>query len=61
MSSSVLYNRLDELRATGLVVQDDAGAYTLTVLGGQLGTALEPLQEWAHRWATDLARSTPSS
>jgi DNA-binding HxlR family transcriptional regulator len=57
MSSSVLYNRLDDLRATGLVVQDQAGAYTLSELGRQLGSALEPLQEWAQRWATDLGRA----
>jgi DNA-binding HxlR family transcriptional regulator len=60
MSSSVLYNRLDELRATGLVVQNDTGAYTLTELGHQLGGALEPLQEWAGRWATGLARAPRS-
>jgi DNA-binding HxlR family transcriptional regulator len=56
MSSSVLYNRLDDLRATGLVVQDDVGAYMLTELGRQLGRALEPLQEWAGRWALSLHR-----
>ena len=59
MSSSVLYSRLDELRATGLVVQDDASAYRLTELGRQLGSALEPLQEWSDRWATDLRRAGP--
>jgi DNA-binding HxlR family transcriptional regulator len=59
MSSSVLYSRLDELRATGLVVQDDASAYRLTELGRQLGSALEPLQEWADRWATALRRARP--
>ncbi len=59
MSSSVLYSRLDEFRATGLVVQDDASAYRLTELGRQLGSALEPLQAWAAQWATDLRRARP--
>jgi DNA-binding HxlR family transcriptional regulator len=59
MSSSVLYSRLHDLRATGLVAQDEEGAYLLTGMGRQLGTALEPLQEWASRWAADLARADP--
>jgi DNA-binding HxlR family transcriptional regulator len=60
MSSSVLYNRLDELRASRLVAKDHSGAYTLTELGAQLGGALEPLQEWARRWATDLNQAAPA-
>jgi DNA-binding HxlR family transcriptional regulator len=61
MSSSVLYSRLDELRATGLVEQDPEGAYTLTPRGRQLAAALEPLQDWARRWADDLERTNPSA
>jgi len=51
MSSSVLYQRLAELRAAGLITQDAAGHYALTELGGQLGGALAPLDEWSRRWA----------
>ncbi len=57
MSSSVLYSRLEELRATGLIEQDPEGAYRLTPRGRQLGVALEPLQDWAQRWAHDLERT----
>lgn len=51
MSSSVLYERLGELGAAGLVVKDGAGDYTLTTLGADLGSALEPLDQWSRRWA----------
>ena len=49
MSSSVLRTRLVELVDEGLVVQDAEG-YRLTRLGSELGTAIEPLSEWATRW-----------
>jgi DNA-binding HxlR family transcriptional regulator len=51
MSSSVLYERLGELTAAGLVTRTDGGAYALTDLGESLGTALDPLDTWARRWA----------
>jgi DNA-binding HxlR family transcriptional regulator len=51
MSSSVLYERLAELQDAGLVAREDDGAYALTSLGHQLGTAIDPLQKWAARWA----------
>lgn len=51
MSSSVLYERLNELSAGGLVTKDDGGHYTLTSLGAELGSALDPLDQWAKRWA----------
>lgn len=51
MSSSVLYERLNELAAAGLVAKDDAGAYTLTALGADLGSALQPLDQWSQHWA----------
>ncbi len=51
LSSSVLYDRLRELIAAQLVAQDDDGAYALTELGADLGSALAPLDEWAARWA----------
>jgi len=50
LSSSVLYQRLGDLTASGLIVGTDAG-YTLTPLGASLGKALGPLDAWATRWA----------
>jgi DNA-binding HxlR family transcriptional regulator len=54
MSSSVLYVRLSELSAAGLVAQDTAGDYVLTDHGASLGRALRPLDAWSQRWADDL-------
>jgi DNA-binding HxlR family transcriptional regulator len=51
MSSSVLYERLTELHAAGLIAKDDNGDYALTRLGADLGTALDPLDQWSRRWA----------
>jgi len=51
MSSSVLYERLGELGAAGLIAKNEAGDYTLTKLGADLGAALEPLDQWSRRWA----------
>jgi DNA-binding HxlR family transcriptional regulator len=57
MSSSVLYERLDELTSAGLLARDDAGAYLLTELGAQLAPALESLDAWARRWADALHKA----
>jgi DNA-binding HxlR family transcriptional regulator len=54
MSSSVLYERLDELTAAGLLTRDEAGAYLLTDVGAQLAPALESLDTWARRWSDAL-------
>jgi DNA-binding HxlR family transcriptional regulator len=54
MSSSVLYQRLDELTAAGLLTQDEAGAYLLTELGAALAPALRALDSWAGRWSAAL-------
>jgi DNA-binding HxlR family transcriptional regulator len=51
MSPSVLYQRLRELTAAGLVAKDDAGRYALTPLGAELGEAIAPLDRWSRRWA----------
>ena len=51
MSSSVLYERLAELTAAGLVTRTDAGHYALSDLGESLGAALAPLDTWARAWA----------
>lgn len=47
-----LNTRLKELRQLHIVDHGVAG-YFLTVHGLSLITALEPLQTWAHRWASD--------
>lgn len=54
MSSSVLRDRLRELRAAAIVDVDAAGAYVLTDLGHELGAALVPLSSWSDRWAHRL-------
>jgi DNA-binding HxlR family transcriptional regulator len=51
MSSSVLYERLNELSAAGLITKDDNGDYTLTPLGADLGSALDPLDQWSRGWS----------
>jgi len=54
MSSSVLYDRLGDLVAAGLVEQTHDGQYVLTELGALLGSALKPLDAWAESWAASL-------
>ena len=54
MSSSVLYERLEELTAAGLLTRDGAGAYLLTDLGAALGPALGSLDSWARQWSEAL-------
>jgi DNA-binding HxlR family transcriptional regulator len=51
MSPSVLSQRLLELQAAGIVLQDEQGGYRLTAEGGELFRALAPLHDWAQRWA----------
>jgi DNA-binding HxlR family transcriptional regulator len=51
MSSSVLNQRLAELRSAG-IVEAGEGGYRLTVEGRSLlEEAYPPLQAWADRWA----------
>ena len=57
MSSSVLYQRLDELTAAGMLARDEAGTYLLTDVGAQLAPALESLDAWARRWADALNKA----
>jgi DNA-binding HxlR family transcriptional regulator len=52
LSSSVLYERLRELSAAGLIEKDEDGSYRLTDLGAGLERALAPLDAWARSWAT---------
>jgi DNA-binding HxlR family transcriptional regulator len=49
MSTSVLNQRLAELREAG-VVEQGAGGYRLTKRGAELRNALAPLDAWAKRW-----------
>ena len=51
VSSSVLNDRLRELREAGIVAAARGGGYSLTAAGRDLLLALEPLQAWAGRWA----------
>jgi DNA-binding HxlR family transcriptional regulator len=54
MSSSVLYERLRELGASGLIARTQEDEYLLSDRGAALGSALEPLDAWAQRWAASL-------
>jgi DNA-binding HxlR family transcriptional regulator len=51
MSSSVLYQRLRELSAAGLVERYSDDRYTLTGIGRSLSAAIAPLDKWASAWA----------
>lgn len=53
MSSSVLNQRLGELRAAGILEGGDGG-YRLTPEGQRLLAAFSPISEWAERWASRL-------
>ena len=56
VSSSVLNDRLAELRAAGIV----GDGYVLTDEGRELLEAYEPLAAWARRWAKrEQRRATP--
>jgi DNA-binding HxlR family transcriptional regulator len=50
ISSSVLNDRLSELRAAGIVEASDDG-YRLTEEGRELLALYPPLNAWAERWA----------
>jgi DNA-binding HxlR family transcriptional regulator len=51
ISSSVLWQRLNELRGAGLVANGDGGGVSLTDAGHELLTTFVPLHEFAERWA----------
>jgi DNA-binding HxlR family transcriptional regulator len=50
-SSSVLNDRLGELRDAGVVERDDYRGFRLTQEGRKLLVAYRPLDAWAERWA----------
>jgi DNA-binding HxlR family transcriptional regulator len=54
MSSSVLYDRLRDLSASGLVERTHDDQYVLSELGATLGSALKPLDAWAQSWAKSM-------
>ena len=51
ISSSVLNDRLRELREAGIVDGERTGGYRLTRQGRALFEALAPVDAWAKRWA----------
>jgi DNA-binding HxlR family transcriptional regulator len=57
VSPTSLSQRLRELRAAG-VLDDAGGAIGLSPEGEQLLAALEPLNEWAARWARRVSFPT---
>ncbi len=59
VSSSVLNDRLHELREAGIVTAEPAGGYQLSSEGHELLQALAPLDAWAARWARRTKRQLP--
>jgi DNA-binding HxlR family transcriptional regulator len=57
LSASVLNQRLAELRAALLVEHDAGSGYRLAPQGRSLLVAIEPLLQWAPRWAREVQRS----
>ena len=56
VSSSVLNDRLRELREAGVVMATPGEGYSLTREGARLIDDLAPLDCWAQRWARRTAR-----
>jgi DNA-binding HxlR family transcriptional regulator len=61
VSSSVLNDRLRELREAGIVTARQGHGYSLTREGAQLLQDLAPLDGWAKRWARRAARPGAAS
>jgi DNA-binding HxlR family transcriptional regulator len=57
VSSSVLNDRLHELREAGIVQARSGGGYLLTPEGERLLGALAPLDAWAKRWARRVPKA----
>jgi len=51
VSSSVLTQRLGELREAGIVESPSRSGYALTAEGRELLRSLAPVDAWARRWA----------
>jgi len=56
-SSSVLAERLRELREADIVAAQPSGGYVLTAEGQSLLGALQPIDEWSRRWERRTASS----
>jgi DNA-binding HxlR family transcriptional regulator len=54
MSTSVLAQRLRELRDAQLVERDQAGDYALTESGSRLLARLDGIDEWTQEWARTM-------
>jgi DNA-binding HxlR family transcriptional regulator len=54
MSSSVLNQRLGELRGAQILTNTPGGGYRLTDDGRELLEGLSPLHDWSVRWAERL-------
>jgi DNA-binding HxlR family transcriptional regulator len=61
VSSSVLNDRLRELRDAGIVTAQPGRGYSLTPEGLRLIDDLAPLDGWAKRWAQRPARAKTTS
>src|SRR3954469_25822535 len=59
ISSSVLNQRLGELRNAGIVESGPDGGFRLTDEGRGLLEAYRPLDDWARRWARRSGRRLP--
>jgi DNA-binding HxlR family transcriptional regulator len=57
MSTSVLSQRLGELREAQLVEKDQTGAYRLTDAGERLLARLDGIDEWTQEWARTIRGS----
>jgi DNA-binding HxlR family transcriptional regulator len=54
MSTSVLAQRLTELRESQLIEKDQAGSYALTESGSQLLSRLDGIDEWTQEWSRTI-------
>jgi DNA-binding HxlR family transcriptional regulator len=63
ISSSVLNERLRELRAAGIVAERGGRGYRLTAEGHSLLGALAPMDAWSREWAerTQLGEPPPDA
>ena len=57
MSTSVLAQRLTELREARLVEKDSAGAYMLSTHGSALLARLDGMDQWTQEWARIIGRT----
>jgi DNA-binding HxlR family transcriptional regulator len=59
MSTSVLSQRLGELRDAQLIEKDQAGDYLLSEHGVRLLAQLDGIDEWTQEWARTLRGRAP--